>query len=98
LIRALEDRQIYYEHLLVLPALIAEVVVDLFSEGVNMAEMTLNDLEENMRQHPYMNGPLELDFLSTIRQINLQSRKLGLDTARLRMSDGQKSRTLSGVK
>jgi hypothetical protein len=88
LTRGLEDSQIYCEHPLVVPALIAELVIDVCSEKVNLSDLTLNNLEESMGQHPYMNrpigNPLELDFISTTRQINFESRKLGLDTARLR--------------
>lgn len=88
LIRGLEDRQIYCEYPLVLPALIAELVIDICSERVNISNLTLNNLEESMGQHQYMHrpigNPLELDFISTTRQINFESRKLGLDTARLR--------------
>jgi len=88
LIRELEDRQIYCEHPLVLPALITEFVIDECSERVNLSNLTLNNLEESMGQHKYMNrprgNPLELDFIATTRDINVESRRLGLCTARLR--------------
>ena len=80
----------YCDQPLIAATLVAELVVESCAERINTFDSRLNDLEEAMGQHEYINRPLgnplqldDLGFITTTRRLNFISRMLGLDTARL---------------
>jgi hypothetical protein len=64
-----------------------DLVISSNADRIQAANWRLNELEEAMGQHVYVNrpvgDPLELDFIATTRTLNTTSRMMGVETMRL---------------
>lgn len=87
LIEALKRKSGKCKHPLLLAVLIVETVNNSISARIQTANYRLNELEETMGQHEYINrpmgNPLELDFLSTTRRLNFIARTLAGEGMRI---------------
>jgi hypothetical protein len=67
--------------------LLMELAIDSAGKRIQAADWRLNELEEMMGQHEYVNrpkgDPLKMDFIATTRTLNTTSRILEVEHMRL---------------
>ncbi|KAF8856034.1 hypothetical protein BDZ45DRAFT_675834 [Acephala macrosclerotiorum] len=87
LIQQLKSFQEHIAHPLLLPVLLSELCLVSSSAHIEIGNDRLNELEETMGQHQWINrplgDPLKLDFISTTRTLNFTARTLGVEKMRI---------------
>jgi len=72
---------------LLLAILVTELAIDSTERRIQAGDWRLNELEETVGQHEYINrpkrDPLDMDFVGTTRTLNTTSRMLGVERMRL---------------
>lgn len=66
--------------------MLIQLVINSISERIQVADIKLNELEEIMGQHEYINrpvgNPLEMDFVAATRTLNFLARVLAVEKMR----------------
>lgn len=87
LIQMLKQRERYCTQPLLLANLVIELAIASNANRIQAADWRLNELEEVMGQHEYVNrpmgDPLEIDFIAATRTLNMTTRLLGVERMRL---------------
>ena len=87
LLATLKAKESLCTHPLLLANLVITLSINSSYERIRAADWRLNELEETMGQHEYVNrpmgDPLAIDFIATTRTLNTTSRLLGVERMRL---------------
>ncbi|CZR56162.1 uncharacterized protein PAC_06050 [Phialocephala subalpina] len=87
LTQRLKTLQQHIAHPLLLPVLLVDICLASSATRTQLADDRLNELEETMGQHEWINrplgDPLKLDFVSTTRTLNFTARTLGVEKMRI---------------
>jgi hypothetical protein len=83
----LQAHQHWCDQPVMIPLLLTENVIETCHLKLGYSDQDLNDLEEKIGQHEYLNrprgDPLKMDFEATTRKINSTGNRVALNAARL---------------